>query len=71
MAEESTAKSTAEKICTHWDSWRSAGVMGFPGANKFMVLTVMYCKKCGLVQAKDIQIQGISVAMPSPIMRAR
>ena len=61
----------ADEKCDHSGNWQSAGVMGFPGSNKFIVLTIMYCKKCGAVQAKNLEIPGIAVAAPSPIMRPR
>lgn len=51
--------------CNHKGQYCSAGVVTVNTDTGLTVFTLLYCKDCGLVVAKDITIRTISVTNPS------
>jgi hypothetical protein len=59
--------------CDHEGKWFSAGIVPITGQDQLTFFVIMFCKKCGNVQARKIDIKGMTIArpMPSQIVRPR
>ncbi len=58
MVDEAANKPT--KPCNHEGNYQSAGVISIPGRDEVLLMTILYCKKCGAVMGKDIRIKGLA-----------